>query len=315
MTHHCTEPLVSFATLGKRRQLYMFILFLTAASVPFIHIYLNIELSATELAIHTLGIVVAMGIMVAVVEPLIRTLLPRYGHRQKISMGGYWLLVFIIFLLMGWTTGAIHEMFPVTRVILHKHLAAGYEDMPLRILPLALLIGYLTLLWIRSRDTELQLDGANQLNRELENTRIKDIDHCDRVAHTQRALPEGLTLKQKGVEFALVAESITRIQVDENYCHVWVKTGDHTDGKRYIMRMTLAEVLGQLPAAMFMQVHRSHVVNLRQLLKLVRKGRSHELQLSNGDSVPVSRTRIKQVRERLLNFSSASTRPGKESSS
>ena len=92
--------------------------------------------------------------------------------------------------------------------------------------------------------------------------------------------------------FALDASSVRNIAVDDHYCYVHYRLNDGY-GKRDLA-MPLREVLAILPAE-FVQVHRSHIVNLRSITSIRRKNRSMRLVLDGGFEVPVSRHRLKQV--------------------
>lgn len=92
--------------------------------------------------------------------------------------------------------------------------------------------------------------------------------------------------------FALDAGSIRNITVDDHYCYVHYR---HKD--RYAKRdlaMPLRDVAAQLPAE-FVQVHRSHIVNMRNVRSVRRKKRGIKLVLTGGFEVPVSRHRLDQV--------------------
>ena len=93
-------------------------------------------------------------------------------------------------------------------------------------------------------------------------------------------------------EFVLDAESIRNIAVDDHYCYVHYR---HNDGyAKRDLAMPLRDVSSLLPAG-FVQVHRSHIVNLRHIRSIRRKNRRIRLLLGGGYEVPVSRHRLDQV--------------------
>lgn len=55
-----------------------------------------------------------------------------------------------------------------------------------------------------------------------------------------------------------------------------------------------------LVPAGFIRVHQSHIVNPRFIRAIKKRDNSHELQLNNGDIVPVSRLKVEQVKTVLL---------------
>jgi hypothetical protein len=92
--------------------------------------------------------------------------------------------------------------------------------------------------------------------------------------------------------FALDATSVRNIAVDDHYCYVHYRLNDGYTKRD--LAMPLREVLALLPAE-FVQVHRSHVVNLRNIRSIRRENRSMRLILDGDFEVPVSRHRLDQV--------------------
>ena len=97
-------------------------------------------------------------------------------------------------------------------------------------------------------------------------------------------------------EFVLDAGSIRNIAVDDHYCYVHYRHGDGY-AKRDLS-MPLRDLSALLPAD-FVQVHRSHIVNLRHVQLVKRKNRSVRLALAGEFEVPVSRYRLDQVLPKL----------------
>ena len=72
------------------------------------------------------------------------------------------------------------------------------------------------------------------------------------------------------------------------------------DGTRRLHSKPLDRLLAVLPAT-FERVHRSFLVRLDAVVRLrVREGSRYSLVLTSGDEVPVGRTRVEAVRERLV---------------
>lgn len=93
-------------------------------------------------------------------------------------------------------------------------------------------------------------------------------------------------------EFTLKADAIRNVVVEDHYCYVHYR---HNDGyAKRDLAMPLRDVLGLLPSG-FVQVHRSHIVNLNHIASIKRRGRSIHLTLDGGYEVPVSRHRLEEV--------------------
>ena len=94
------------------------------------------------------------------------------------------------------------------------------------------------------------------------------------------------------IPLALDAAAVRNIAVDDHYCYVHYRLNDGYTKRD--LAVPLRDVLALLPAE-FVQVHRSHVVNLRSIRSIRREGRSTRLVLDGGFEVPVSRYRLDQV--------------------
>jgi two-component system LytT family response regulator len=74
--------------------------------------------------------------------------------------------------------------------------------------------------------------------------------------------------------------------------------------RSYPMRQTLSGLAEQLDPGRFMRVHRTAIVNLKQIDALQEQGEL-QLQLLSGANVPVSKTYLSQLKSALTNGSSA----------
>lgn len=133
------------------------------------------------------------------------------------------------------------------------------------------------------------------LNERLrsELTRLREINVLleDRGAC---AAPNGqiVGFKSGKTKFSLDAATIRNIVVDDHYCYLHYQD-DNTYSKRDLA-MPLRDVLTLLPSS-FVQVHRSHIVNLQYIASIVRRNRRIFVILDGGFEVPVSRHRMEQV--------------------
>lgn len=93
-------------------------------------------------------------------------------------------------------------------------------------------------------------------------------------------------------DFSLDTNSIRNIAVDDHYCYVHYQ--DQDGFAKRDLAMPLRDVSRLLPAE-FVQVHRSHIVNLGQVRSIRRKNRSIRLVLAGDFEVPVSRYRLGQI--------------------
>ena len=60
----------------------------------------------------------------------------------------------------------------------------------------------------------------------------------------------------------------------------------------------LREIAGMLPGA-FLQVHRSHLINLNHVVRFDKRARTYDVVLDDGSEIPISRHRLGQVLPKL----------------
>jgi len=90
------------------------------------------------------------------------------------------------------------------------------------------------------------------------------------------------------IEFIEV-NKIIRCQDEGNYSHIYFEGNKHL-----LVAKTLVEFEDLLQEYSFFRVHKTHLVNLKQVIAY-EKADGGILQLSNGDKVPISRRRKEDV--------------------
>lgn len=96
--------------------------------------------------------------------------------------------------------------------------------------------------------------------------------------------PERFLVRKLRSEFLIAATDIEWLQAQGNYI------GIHVNGHDYLLRSTLADFLGQLDPARFVQVHRSYAANLDRVAEIepLDSGDAR-LRMKDGSQVPCSR--------------------------
>lgn len=90
----------------------------------------------------------------------------------------------------------------------------------------------------------------------------------------------------------MLVDEIDYFQADGKYTRVVGRNGEG------LIRLSLKELLGQLDAAQFAQVHRSSIVNLHAVERIERDGAAMQLHLKGGrGSLPVSEAYSRQFRQ------------------
>ncbi|MCH7477273.1 MAG: LytTR family transcriptional regulator [SAR324 cluster bacterium] len=89
-------------------------------------------------------------------------------------------------------------------------------------------------------------------------------------------------------------EAISHVTIEEHYSRIFIREGQ--EFREVQVKLSLKEALARLPEVLFIQTHRSHLVNLAHVSRIQRLARSYGLTTSEGRyRLPVSRHRISQV--------------------
>jgi hypothetical protein len=280
---------------------YAVALLLSFLSVPLLHLYLSVELSPAELLLHSLDIALGAALGLAALETIVAFWQRRVHWRLRSRRAAVGLAAFMACTVLLWVVAGMRGLLPESEVIRHKHVASGYSDMPLRILPIIAMILILSLQTVRHALLRNELEELRLVNRALAE---RDRTHPDEPVGAAREPAPVLELKHDRGELAVSPDRVVRVQAQENYCEFVLTAGsdEPTSSRPHphpLVRMTLAQALERLPHDRFVQTHRSHVANLARVREVVREGRSWRLELADGESVPVSRGRIASVRERV----------------
>jgi DNA-binding LytR/AlgR family response regulator len=114
-----------------------------------------------------------------------------------------------------------------------------------------------------------------------------DVHEAGQISHFLRLTPVWIAL--------------THVSVDDHYCYVHYRDGDQW--RKAAIGMPLTELMEKLPGA-FVQVHRSHAVNVHAVSRVQRQGRALWIRLADDDvRLPLSRNRAAQVLPRLTDES------------
>lgn len=93
----------------------------------------------------------------------------------------------------------------------------------------------------------------------------------------------------------LCLDSVAAIHGEDDYSSI-----EMLDGTRHLHKKTLTALESTLPPC-FLRVHRSHIVNMNCLTRLITlEGGGKAAVLTNGTQVPVGRTYTKELSARLI---------------
>ncbi|MEL7129662.1 MAG: LytTR family DNA-binding domain-containing protein [Pseudomonadota bacterium] len=90
-----------------------------------------------------------------------------------------------------------------------------------------------------------------------------------------------------------LGDDLIRVSAQDHYCEIVTSLGKH------LLPVRFSDCIAALMTYDGVQTHRSHWVSLQHIKELETSGSAHVCQLSNGDTVPVSRRRYSALRHTL----------------
>ncbi len=118
------------------------------------------------------------------------------------------------------------------------------------------------------------------------------IDAVARLSGTMGSGPIGrLFVRVGGALMPLPVERVSRFEADGDYVVA------HTERTRHLLHLSLSRLEERLDPALFLRVHRTHIVNLEHVRAFKTDGRGNlEATMVDGARVPVSRSRAQTIR-------------------
>ena len=249
---------------------------LVFASAIVIDLLLRPATRVPHLLIHagSIGLIYVTGVTIAAALFLLggtRARGLRVWHLWAISLAGFTIGYFLV----PWD--AVLTFLP--------GLAAARHAEPLgfnQLLPISLVITYVFIQPYYNSSLKKELGRLRTLNELLASKPV------EKDARPRKPIE----FEAGRTRFRLPADAIVNITVDDHYCYVFAnENGKET--KRAIA-VTLRDLMNELPDD-FIQVHRSHVVNLKHVRSIRRIGRNIRVILTGDREVPVSRHRLEEV--------------------
>jgi two-component system, LytTR family, response regulator len=152
---------------------------------------------------------------------------------------------------------------------------------------------------LEALDFLLKPFSADRFNIALE--RARQARSRDSVGALERARdlfarPAGTMLnrifvRERNAIVPLTLSEVHRLQAQDDYVSV------HTSHRSYLLTLRIGELERQLPNPPFMRIHRSHVVNLDHVDRIIGvDGARFEVRMRDGAVLPVSRARSQEIR-------------------
>ncbi|HST07742.1 MAG TPA: LytTR family DNA-binding domain-containing protein [Gemmatimonadaceae bacterium] len=151
---------------------------------------------------------------------------------------------------------------------------------------------------LEALDYLLKPFGANRLQAALDRAKSSLHDRSD-VSVAERAVDAmekqreltRIFVRDRGRIIPIAVNAIDRLEAQDDYVAV------HTDGKRYLVYLGMAEFEARLDPARFVRVHRSHIVNLDKVAAfLPEDGTRLVIEMKDGARISASRARARELR-------------------
>jgi two-component system LytT family response regulator len=149
---------------------------------------------------------------------------------------------------------------------------------------------------LEALDYLLKPFGAKRLQSTLERVRkhlLSDMPVAERAraALESRGSFSRIFVRDRGRIVPIQVESIDRLEAEDDY------VGVHSNGRRYLVYLGMAEFEARLDPEKFVRIHRSHIVNLDRVAAfLPEDGGRLVIEMKDGTKLSASRTRSRELR-------------------
>ena len=130
------------------------------------------------------------------------------------------------------------------------------------------------------------------------NNMLKEADDGEQDADGENLegieILERIAVKSGQKIHVILIPEILYIQADGDYVHIVTLSG------KYMKELTMKYLNESLPAALFVRVHRSYIVNVEAISRIeLYEKQTQQLTLKNGDRIKVSQAGYKLLKEKL----------------
>lgn len=109
----------------------------------------------------------------------------------------------------------------------------------------------------------------------------------------QQSVMERITLKTGGKIKVVMVGEINYLQAEGDYVAIVTEEG------RWLKEQTMKYFEENLPAGMFVRIHRSYIVGISKIARIERYGNLYQVVLRNGEKIKVSVTGYRLLKEKL----------------
>lgn len=307
------SPLGAYFTNPSNRlliyyQLGLFFLLAVIGGKVFVHNPTTLKVHLTFFCTYALHLSLTYTLGMYLADRLFKYLSPKWSSYQERTVARQWLILSLGFLL-GFV---LHRLVVTHQVGIYAPWLPVYYDFTPQAKPghweififfapvwtvSTFMVIQSALLWQRhqrKRQGWAALPAMEQPERAaaLEEARPKAGPAAG------RGLSPTISVNENGRLTKIPIAGISHVTVEDHYCRIFFQ--DQERLRNTLLCVPLKSLTEKLPPASFVQIHRSHVVNLGQVARLTRKGRQYSLGLARGGGeLPISRYRWAEIRQRL----------------
>lgn len=250
------------------------------------------------------------ALCLAAVDLLAARLFRSWGGYERRSVGKVWILLFATYLV-----GFISQRTLVYKlVVLHSPevlwvyemdplMRPGAISMFLFMLPFWVLMGYGIVRIMLSKQSQAQELIRVRIDTILEERQwqAEARSRASEQAAQARRDDDIIPLPPDAGVAPLHLDQVCHMTAEDHYLRIYYQSDDGL--KNILIRMPLKTLSARLPSHRFVQIHRSHIVNLEQVAGLKRTGRNVRVATKHGDfELPVSRYRLPEILPELEKY-------------
>lgn len=135
------------------------------------------------------------------------------------------------------------------------------------------------------------VSGLSRLNDKVETHQYGEEFENDTTTDDAKKL----IAQSNGRTYIIDPDEITRIESKSYYANIILENAT------YLVRDSLESLADRLKSLGFYRIHRSHIVNLTQIKQIEKKSKNSSVAvLKNGDVLPISRAKLREFKEQVL---------------
>ncbi len=313
LRNYLSTPLKDFYVFGVNRLLLYCLLacFFMLAGILAWAVYISPHFLIKEMSfttVYALHNAVAYTLCHYLVDALANRLWPAWAGYEKRTVGRQWaiwsggfVLGFILQRTLVRALVHVYALDTVASLSNHPGFPPTHLTMTLAMPPFWI-ISIAAVIYVALKRQQAQQFGYPYDIKAVLNS-SPDSNEADQAAldsPDESPLSGVLVVNADIGELKIPHASITHITVEDHYSRIFFSGGNGDGLRNVLIRQPLKKLLQDLPRDAFVQIHRSHVVNLSHVERVEKEGRECRLVLNTaGIDLPVSRYRLPHIKPML----------------